>query len=132
MAPEVLNGESGAGAAQADVYSFAVVMWEIATRDVPWADFDKVDFMSFVETLQRLLPTGVRPRVPDEVDRAHPAYCAVMRRCWATQPDERPTFTDIESHLLAAEPDGTDTGAAVDGGGGVKGRDGDLLEPLLP
>ena len=39
MAPEAFRGDENYGSA-VDVYSFAIVMWELATFRVPWDELD--------------------------------------------------------------------------------------------
>lgn len=45
MAPEVL--EMGSGNSSSDVYSMGIVMWEIATGDIPWSTWDRDDYLTF-------------------------------------------------------------------------------------
>jgi serine/threonine protein kinase len=64
MAPEVLAGKSYNRAA--DVYSFGVILWELATWRIPWED---------------LGPWQARPRPAAELPV--PVSCQAMRACHA-------------------------------------------------
>eukprot|EP00047_Mylnosiga_fluctuans_P020868 m.2515 g.2515 ORF g.2515 m.2515 type:complete len:94 (-) comp865_c0_seq1:164-445(-) len=93
MAPEVLAGE--VYTYSADVYSHAIVMWEIAAQAEPWADVQG----SFVaDQLLALLRAGVRPAI----DAGWPAvYVQAMQAAWALLPGERPTFAQLAHELQA-------------------------------
>ena len=96
MAPEMLAGERYSR--RIDVYSYGVVMWEIAAQALPWADLRAGAF--FMGELLCLLRDGVRP----VVDSGWPcAYMALMARCWATDPDMRPEFDAIVADLQAMQ-----------------------------
>jgi serine/threonine protein kinase len=87
MAPEILLRQPFGS--RADVYSYAIVLWEIASQMEPWAD---VEFLDLFPTLERNIAAGFRP----EIGREWPLeYVGLMERCWSTVPDERPTFTEV-------------------------------------
>ena len=93
MAPEIIEGNLAYGPS-ADMYSFGIVMWEIAAQAFPWNDIPETNF--FMEKLLGLIKEGRRP----VVDAAWlPEYRALMVRCWATEPEARPTFTEAYSSL---------------------------------
>jgi serine/threonine protein kinase len=75
---------------KADVYSFAMIMWEILTKRVPFKGMNPVQIGLAVRE-QKLRPT-VPPSCP------HP-YAQLMERCWDDDPDRRPPFVDIVSLL---------------------------------
>ncbi|KAF3790886.1 Serine/threonine-protein kinase [Nymphaea thermarum] len=74
---------------KADVFSFAIVLWELATSKIPY------DTMT---PLQAALGVrqGLRPPLPED---AHPRLLALMRRCWEAVPGKRPSFSEITSEL---------------------------------
>ena len=95
MAPEVLAGRKYGPSA--DVYSFGIVMWEIAARCQPWSDV-RESFL--LDALLKRIMADQRPAV----DSAWPhSYVVVMRECWATEPQTRPAFAEIVA-LLEWEP----------------------------
>jgi tRNA A-37 threonylcarbamoyl transferase component Bud32 len=94
MAPEMLARQRYTKAI--DVYSYGIVMWEIASQQLPWADLDRDK--SYVDTnkLLQLLLDGIRPVLG--ADWPAP-YVEMMTRCWTTDPASRPEFKAIASAL---------------------------------
>ena len=91
MAPEVLAGRKYGPSA--DVYSFGIVLWEIAARCDPWSE---VQGKFFLDALLKLITGEQRPAV----ESGWPGgYVAVMRRCWATHPQSRPAFAEVVALL---------------------------------
>ncbi|GAB2270588.1 Serine/threonine-protein kinase sty46 [Dionaea muscipula] len=87
MAPEVINHQPYDQ--KADVFSFAIVLWELVTAKVPY------DTMT---PLQAALGVrqGLRPFLPENM---HPKLIELMRRCWDSAPSRRPLFPVIKSEL---------------------------------
>jgi len=98
MAPEVFRGDENY-TRDVDVYSFGMVMWELATRKTPWVDELPSDRTTFFEALNTALQTGRRPVIPADVLSQHVAFVDVMRRCWAGDPADRPTFSKAAREL---------------------------------
>ncbi|CAL5384477.1 unnamed protein product [Camellia sinensis] len=87
MAPEVINHQPYDQ--KADIFSFAIVLWELVTAKVPY------DTMT---PLQAALGVrqGMRPDLPDNT---HPKILDLMKRCWEAIPDNRPSFSEIRIEL---------------------------------
>jgi serine/threonine protein kinase len=98
MAPEVYRGDQTYTGA-VDVYSFGILLWELATRRAPWVD-ELTSETLFFEQLNNALQTGRRPAIPDSVLGEHSAFVAVMRHCWAGDPADRPTFSQAAADLF--------------------------------
>ncbi len=87
-APEVFKKGSGQKYRKsADVYSFAIIFFEVLTGKTP---FDGVRRETFYEHIR----SGERPALPPT------SYCpeylsALIQRCWATRAEARPTFREI-------------------------------------
>ncbi|GAQ88743.1 Protein kinase superfamily protein [Klebsormidium nitens] len=94
MAPEVLAGKAYGGAA--DVYSFALVLWELLTLQLPFPD------MTGIQAAFAVVAREARPPVP-----AHcpPGLARLMTACWAGNPRRRPTFDDVLAMLARAAPE---------------------------
>jgi len=86
MAPEILVGEIYDH--HADVFSFAMVMFEVLCREVPFEDFS-------VQKVALTVASGGRPDM-EAVPPDCPALLVhLMVRCWAHEPRSRPDFTKI-------------------------------------
>ncbi|CAI9717068.1 proto-oncogene tyrosine-protein kinase receptor Ret-like [Octopus vulgaris] len=71
---------------KSDVWSFAVVLWEIVTfGDSPYPGISSDRILS-------LLKTGYRM---DKPDNCPDEMYAIMQKCWKTEPEERPSFHDL-------------------------------------
>lgn len=93
MAPELLSGKSNYGPS-ADVYSFGIVMWEIAAQSLPWADLPDCSF--FMRQLLQEILAEKRP----PLQASWPAsYRNLISRCWATNPSARTTFKNAVIEL---------------------------------
>eukprot|EP00980_Cylindrotheca_fusiformis_P005824 scaffold1223_cov119-Cylindrotheca_fusiformis.AAC.27 len=89
MAPEIML-EEGTYLAS-DVYSFAIILWEICTLQIPLIDFDDI------EQVQRRVGEGNwRPntsRIPSKTLRN------LIKSCWNRNHKARPGFGEIEKEL---------------------------------
>lgn len=89
MAPEVLAGTEYTE--KADVFSFAMVAYEVVCRQVPWERLDPT-------TVARLTKEGKRPDLQDEsvVPKEVPAgMIELITQCWDQHPEGRPSFGQI-------------------------------------
>jgi predicted Ser/Thr protein kinase len=87
MSPEVIRHESYSS--NADVYSFGVLLWQLITREVPFAT------MSPIQTAYAVAQ-GERPSIPDSV----PARLReIIITCWDQDSHKRPSFTYIAMAL---------------------------------
>ena len=100
MAPEMFRGDQNYTNA-VDVYSFGMVLWELATREVPWSSELRSNELQFFVDLSLALQQGRRPRIPDTVIAEHNVFVALMQRCWAGDPVDRPTFSEAANDLAA-------------------------------
>ncbi|KAK9820247.1 hypothetical protein WJX72_007981 [[Myrmecia] bisecta] len=90
MAPEVI--EHNPYGNKADVFSFGIVIWELLTGRVPYAD------MTPLQAAVGVVQKGLRPVIPSTC----PAPLAdIMRECWARNPADRPTFEALKTRLEA-------------------------------
>ncbi|KAJ6798169.1 serine/threonine-protein kinase STY8-like [Iris pallida] len=110
MAPEVINHQ--AYDQKADVFSFAIVLWELATSKLPYEK--KTPLQAAVGVRQ-----GDRPELPENT---HPKLLALMQRCWEADPTLRPSFSEIGIELeeLLKEVQGSEGTSQQDGRSRVK------------
>lgn len=90
MAPEVLRNEPSNE--KCDVYSFGVILWELATLRLPWSGMNPMQVVGAVGFQNRRLD------IPKEVD---PTVAGIIWECWQTEPNLRPSFGQL---MLALKP----------------------------
>lgn len=93
MSPEVLRGKPLNE--KADVYSFAIVMWEVLTRKEPFENHD-----SYNNFVRAVCDNKERPPIPDGT---HPTLIRLMDACWHEDVDLRPAFSSIITLLDEAQ-----------------------------
>jgi hypothetical protein len=98
MAPEVAASNDNDNAAyglSADVFSFAVLLWEIVTSRIPY----KAEISAFTESTPQV--DGKRPSLKYvESKDLH----LLLEKSWASTPDDRPNFTEIGVELHKIVP----------------------------
>ncbi|XP_078689357.1 uncharacterized protein LOC144920859 [Branchiostoma floridae x Branchiostoma belcheri] len=80
-----------------DVYSFGVLLWEIATRTEPYKNVVNTALIRLAVT------TGQRPNmalVPTDMPEVD-TVSQLMQRCWSQDPEDRPSFQECEDDLRA-------------------------------
>ncbi|XP_077302686.1 receptor-type guanylate cyclase Gyc76C-like isoform X2 [Arctopsyche grandis] len=105
-APELLraNGNSGAakGSQKADVYAFAIILYEIIGRRGPFG-LISLEPKDIIERIKRFPIYGdaiFRPDVNSLAPEiAEECVVSCMKDCWAEEPDLRPDFQVIRSRL---------------------------------
>ena len=75
-------------------YSFAIVLWEIVTRQLPF------DHYRFNYEVLDAVCTGERPTLPDDCEAE---MKTLIKDCWNGTPTERPSFQHIEERLSALQ-----------------------------
>ena len=77
-----------------DVYSYALLLWELLACSVPFPD------VSPVQAAQLASLHDARPVIPVSTPQA---LADLIERCWKAIPTERPTFEEIDNKLQAEE-----------------------------
>ncbi|KAG2617199.1 hypothetical protein PVAP13_3NG179083 [Panicum virgatum] len=86
-APEVLEQEAAKCSEKADVYSFAMICFELLTGKIPFEDNHLQG-----EHMSKNIRAGERPLFPFQA----PKYLTnLTRRCWHGDPAQRPAFASI-------------------------------------
>ncbi|PNW71561.1 hypothetical protein CHLRE_16g659400v5 [Chlamydomonas reinhardtii] len=88
MAPEVI--EHKPYDEKADVFSFGIVLWELLTCKVPYAD------MTPLQAAVGVVQKGLRPGVPANCP---PLLGELMEACWTGNPASRPSFRELTPRL---------------------------------
>lgn len=88
MAPEVVLGRSYHQSV--DVYSFGILLWQVASGKVPFRDMGKKTYFD------RVVVGGQRPRI----DARWPlTFAHLLRQCWHEDKHARPSFVTIVQEL---------------------------------
>eukprot|EP00026_Physarum_polycephalum_P005262 Phypoly_transcript_05293.p1 GENE.Phypoly_transcript_05293~~Phypoly_transcript_05293.p1 ORF type:complete len:518 (+),score=79.43 Phypoly_transcript_05293:123-1676(+) len=87
-APEVLR--NSAYSVSADVYSFAMVLWELITRQPLYPGIPPFQIIFTVGT------QGMRPTIPPT---CNPGLASVIQECWAEDPSNRPSFVALADRI---------------------------------
>ncbi|KAG9295274.1 hypothetical protein G9A89_004169 [Geosiphon pyriformis] len=87
--PEVLRGEKFTMAG--DIYSFAMLLWELATGKPPFHDCSH-DAILIMAILNGQRPKITSPLIP-------PCITEIIVKCWDVNPENRPTAKEIRAKL---------------------------------
>ncbi|KAG9288584.1 hypothetical protein G9A89_008456 [Geosiphon pyriformis] len=87
--PEVSRGENFTMAG--DIYSFAMLLWELATEKPPFHDCSH-DHILLMNILDGARPKITSPLIP-------PCIAEIIEKCWDANPKNRPTAREVEDKL---------------------------------
>ncbi|KAH0833918.1 hypothetical protein J3R83DRAFT_11103 [Lanmaoa asiatica] len=71
-----------------DVYSFACLMLQVLTGEVPYCGTKRSEQVVYLKYLGRKPIDAQTPKVGDR-------YAAFMHRCWSQEPEKRPTMETV-------------------------------------
>jgi serine/threonine protein kinase len=86
LAPEVIK--HARSSQHSDVYSYGIILWELATRDEVYRDLEGTQIIA------RVANDGLRPPVPEESP-----FAELMVNCWCENPTDRLSFKQIVKEL---------------------------------
>jgi len=89
MSPEVLLG--GKLNEKADVYAYAIVIWELFTAQDPFSQYNELD-----PFINAICHRGERPPIPDDMNEL---LKDLITKSWDTNPEVRPQCQEIASRL---------------------------------
>ena len=88
MAPEVI--QSNHYSEKADVFSYGIILWEIASREPPYRD------ITGAQVSRGVVERDLRPEIP----RGTPEpFARRMKWCWSRAPGDRPSFKKVIEEL---------------------------------
>ncbi|GIM15237.1 hypothetical protein Vretimale_18131 [Volvox reticuliferus] len=102
QSPEYLGGH--AYGCPSDVFSFAVVIWEVVTLQRPWdkelelqnARCESIAMINMYKDKKRLVfPEEVQPHLPVQAQLED-----LCQRCWREDPQERPSMRQVADELM--------------------------------
>jgi serine/threonine protein kinase len=98
-APELFHGASPNPFT--DIYALGVIFWELAFCDAPFQSVNQSILMS-------LIKDGLTPEVPNPLPPCAaafpPVFFAIMQRCWAKDPKQRPSASEVHRLLVSIDP----------------------------
>ncbi|KAJ3534515.1 hypothetical protein NM688_g7125 [Phlebia brevispora] len=104
MAPEVIDTKQKGYNSKIDIWSVGCVVFEMWTGQRPWNGKEAM------AVLLQLYQTKQGPPVPKEITLS-PLADDFRRKCFATNPDERPSAAELRKHpYLELQPDWTFNG----------------------
>lgn len=74
---------------KSDVYSYSLVLWEMASRAEPFKELSQFDIPFKVAG-------GYRPEIPQH---CHPAFAKLIAKCWAQRAEDRPNTEEVVNIL---------------------------------
>src|SRR6266511_3652859 len=92
MAPEILRRKEYTIAS--DIYSFGMIMWELITGRMPFWDQNN-DIELIIKICKNFRPPIIK--------NVHNGYVKLMKECWNSDPNKRPTAFDIHKRLSNLE-----------------------------
>ncbi|POG72578.1 kinase-like domain-containing protein [Rhizophagus irregularis DAOM 181602=DAOM 197198] len=95
VAPEVLKGKPYTE--EADIYSFGMIMYIIATGRQPFIDY------AHDEVLVLNICNGIRPEINEKITPK--CYIDLMKRCWDLDPENRPNSNEIKEMPIWQMPE---------------------------
>ncbi|RGB38207.1 kinase-like domain-containing protein [Rhizophagus diaphanus] len=87
VAPEVLRGKPYTQAA--DIYSFGMIMYYIITGRQPFENCAHDGLLALD------ICRGIRPEIPEIPELKSNQYIGLMKKCWDSDPDNRPNVESI-------------------------------------
>ncbi|XWS29146.1 hypothetical protein CRYUN_Cryun24cG0003300 [Craigia yunnanensis] len=99
MAPEVIEHKPYDH--KADVFSFAIALWELLTGELPYA------LLTPLQAAVGVVQKSLRPTIPKNT---HPRLGELLERCWQQDPTQRPNFSEIIDILQQIAKEVTDEG----------------------
>jgi serine/threonine protein kinase len=121
LAPELMQAKPYSR--KVDVYAFGILIWEVLARRVPFNGWKPTDIVAHVTSGKR--PDTSASTFGLEAD-AVTDLKALMERCWAHEPAERPEFSELVQLLDVWKPRQSAMARATNKLGG-----GDALDSML-
>ncbi|CAB5388837.1 unnamed protein product [Rhizophagus irregularis] len=95
MAPEILRGKPYTQAA--DIYSFGMIMYFVATGRQPFNDCAHDQYLALN------ICDGIRPEINEQ--GVPKFYIDLMKKCWDSNPENRPTASEIDKLIDVYNPE---------------------------
>nr|KAI8744822.1 receptor-type guanylate cyclase gcy-28-like [Biomphalaria glabrata] len=113
-APEVLrSGSACLGSREADIYSFAIILQEVLTKDSPYSV--ESAFMTTDEIIHKVIVGGEQPFRPSiDLPNTMVAMKSLIESCWAEDPKQRPPSRSVKLSIKKIAISMGETGHLLD------------------
>lgn len=92
MAPEAFDSEHYSN--KVDVFSYAIILYELLTSKKPWGDDPKLTLYTLALKIKEgKRPNIVRNEIPEK-------YQELIEKCWDNNPEVRPSFIEIVNDMM--------------------------------
>ena len=102
LPPEVFSTENPLYDQRTDIYSFGIVLWELAALEIPFEEYathpkySNNGILKEREIKQAIIDEDLRPTIPDDIPNS---LKQLIKVCWSKNCDDRPTTFDIVQEL---------------------------------
>jgi serine/threonine protein kinase len=94
IAPEIFKGVKFSK--ESDIYSFGMTMWELTTGCKPFSNVEHVTDLIYE------IIDGKRPEITNDTPKCN---AKLMKRCWNSNPSNRPTMDEICDYIVKLRSD---------------------------
>jgi son of sevenless-like protein len=106
-APEVIEMNNVFATTQSDTYSFAMLILECITEEVPFSNITRDAAVIHARISKKQVPS--RPDGQEGKNRVTDLLWDLMKRCWSVKPEERPTMETVHNFFLNYKSQRNDT-----------------------
>ena len=89
MAPELLSSTASQSSLSADIYAFAIIMWEVGFRTIPWQSTKDIEMLK-----RQVRDAQMRPVIDESVGLSTD-FIQLMLQCWAHESHQRPVIDSV-------------------------------------
>lgn len=100
IAPEILEHDKGKIGKKCDIFSFGIVLYNLLTNRQMFSKGIKLQLTGDEVTAK--YENGERPSIK-KYRNTDPQICELIEKCWQTDPDDRPTISEVTDFLSKIE-----------------------------
>lgn len=89
---------------KSDVWAYGCVIFELMTGSIPFPDLDLIDIVARVRDHRETPLSSLSGDLAASIDACPEYLIGLMRKCFAYEPEKRPTFAEIIEFLQESAP----------------------------